>query len=152
MSRYLVSALLLISLGTLKMGIIGGVTGSASTRTGDESEESSSALVNQSPIVKGEPEEPSFIMVEVTGYSSRAEETDDTPFTTALGTKVRPGVVAANWLPLGAEIKIPDLFGDQVFVIEDRMNRKHPNRVDIWFPTANEALRFGIRQTRIEIL
>lgn len=135
------------------MGIIGGASGSAASPEDGESSETSSALLNQAPIVEEKSDDSKqIVVVTVTGYSSSVEETDDTPFTTALGTKVRPGVAAANWLPLGAEIKMPDLFGDQVFVIEDRMNRRHPNRVDIWFPTANEALRFGIRETRIEIL
>ena len=61
-------------------------------------------------------------IVEASGYSSTHDQTDDTPFITASGTYVRDGVVAANFLPIGTVIKIPDLYGNKTFVVEDRMN------------------------------
>ncbi len=90
-------------------------------------------------------------VVALTGYSSTPDQTDDTPFITARGTHVRDGIVAANFLPFGTKIKI-DGFGDKVFVVEDRMNRRYTNRVDIWFASREEALEFGIRTLTIHII
>lgn len=88
----------------------------------------------------------------VTAYSSTPEETDETPFITASGNQVRFGIAAANWLPIGTEVRIPEYFGDQVFKVEDRMNEKHGDRLDIWMPSKDEALEFGRRITKIEVL
>lgn len=88
----------------------------------------------------------------VTAYSSTESQTDSTPFITASGTRVRDGVVAANWLPIGAKVKIPALFGDKVFVVEDRMAKKNSHKLDIWFSTTEAAIRFGIKRTAIVIL
>lgn len=88
----------------------------------------------------------------VTGYSSTPEETDDTPFITASGGYVHTGTAAANWLPMGTKIRIPEIFGDKIFTIEDRMHPRNAEKVDIWFPEKSEALRFGSRLLRIEIL
>ena len=88
----------------------------------------------------------------VTGYSSTPEETDDTPFITASGSHVRPGVVAANWLPIGTKIRIPEYFGNEVFVVEDRMHSRHADKVDVWFAEKTDARKFGLRLTKIEVL
>ncbi len=88
----------------------------------------------------------------ITAYSSSPEETDDTPFITASGNYVRIGTVAANWLPLGTAIRIPEIFGEQVFIVEDRMNRRHTDKVDIWFPNKGDALKFGKQIAKIEVL
>ena len=145
MSRYLISAVLLISLGTLKTAVIGDIIGPSEYPQGLVSYESS--FVNDSPIVNKK-----TVEVTVTAYSSRVQETDDDPYTTAAGTTVRTGVIAANWLPFGTKVRIPNIFGDQVFTVEDRMARKHQNRLDVWFPNTRDALRFGVRKTRVEIL
>ncbi|MBD3252034.1 hypothetical protein GF380_06350, partial [Candidatus Uhrbacteria bacterium] len=57
--------------------------------------------------------------VPMTAYTSRPEETDDTPFITADGSHVRDGIVAANFLPFGTKVRIPSLFGDQIFEVHD---------------------------------
>ena len=92
------------------------------------------------------------IPVLVTGYSSSVWETDDTPHITASGTLVREGIVATNVLPFGTKIRLPELFGDKMFVVEDRMSFKKSYQVDIWFPTQWDALNFGVRQTHMEIV
>lgn len=88
----------------------------------------------------------------VTAYSSSPDETDDTPNITAIGTETRDGIVATNMLPFGTKIKIPAQFGDKVFTVEDRMNRRMTNKVDVWMPSKGEALRFGSHYTEIVIL
>jgi 3D (Asp-Asp-Asp) domain-containing protein len=92
------------------------------------------------------------VAVVITGYSSTEDQTDDTPFTTAWNTETRPGVVAANWLPLGTKIRIPEIFGNQVFTVEDRMHPRNDDKLDIWFQSREEALKFGVRKARVEIL
>ncbi len=89
----------------------------------------------------------------VTAYSSTPWETDQDPFVTAAGTLVRDGVVANNLLPFKTKIKIPEIFGDKVFVVEDRMNKKCPkHQFDVWFEDYFEALNFGKKETYVEIL
>ncbi len=88
----------------------------------------------------------------VTAYSSTPEETDDTPFITASGKTVRDGVVATNLLPFGTEVKIPEVFGDKVFVVEDRMHQRKTNHLDVWMPTKTQANNFGITYTQILVL
>lgn len=86
---------------------------------------------------------PRFLVMDITGYSSSPDETDANPWLTAMNTVPRFGIVATNDLPFGTKIKISEIFGDQVFVVEDRMNRRFKNRLDIWFPSKLQALRFG---------
>lgn len=100
-----------------------------------------------------EEDKSNLVKVIITAYSSTVWQTDDDPFITASGIHVKEGIIANNMLPFGTEIKIPEYFGDKVFVVEDRMNRrKGPYWVDIWFATTQEAVDFGIREAYIEIL
>ncbi|MBI2674482.1 MAG: 3D domain-containing protein, partial [Candidatus Yanofskybacteria bacterium] len=62
-------------------------------------------------------------VVMASAYSSTPDQTDDTPFITAWGTQVRDGIIAANFLPFGTLVKMPDLYGDKIFTVEDRMNK-----------------------------
>lgn len=92
------------------------------------------------------------IPVIVTAYSSTPWQTDETPYITAAGTRVHQGIVANNLLPFGTKIRIPEIYGDKVFTVEDRMNwRKGYYHIDIWFPSYWEAKNFGAKRTYIEI-
>ncbi len=95
---------------------------------------------------------PETYRVWVTAYSSVPEETDDTPFITASGYNVRDGIIAANFLPFGTLVMIPDIFGDKVFTVLDRMHRRKEGFIDIWMPTKEDALNFGIHNTDIVIV
>ena len=95
---------------------------------------------------------PAKIKVVVTGYSSTPDQTDDTPFITASGKRVKDGIIAANFLKFGARVQIPELYGDKIFVVEDRMHRRFNNRVDIWFTSRHTALKFGKQEVEIVIL
>lgn len=93
------------------------------------------------------------IKVIITAYSSTTWQTDDTPFTTANGSTVRDGIVANNMLPFGTELRIPELYGNKVFTVEDRMHsRKGSYWIDVWFPTLEQAQEFGIKETYIEVM
>ena len=100
-----------------------------------------------------EPQAARKIRVVVTAYSSTPAQTDDSPYITAAGTWVREGIIANNLLPFGTKIRIPELYGDKVFVVEDRMHRKKGYyHVDIWFASYGEAKNFGVKRTYIEVL
>lgn len=88
----------------------------------------------------------------VTAYSSTIDQTDSTPRITALGTKTRRGVVAANFLPLGTRIKIPEVFGEKIFIVEDRMHPRKRGHIDVWMPTRKAAKRFGKKHTSVVVL
>lgn len=91
-------------------------------------------------------------VVSVSAYSSTPDQTDDSPFITARGTFVRDGIIAANFLPFGTRVKIPDLFGNKIFVVEDRMNKRYWHNVDVWMPERSDALKFGRKTTVIEVV
>jgi len=100
-----------------------------------------------------EPKVVGTIAVVATAYSSSPLETDEDPYITAAGTWVREGIIANNYLPFGTKIKIPELYGDKIFTVEDRMNwRKGNYHIDIWFASYWEAKEFGAKRTYIEIL
>ena len=89
----------------------------------------------------------------VTAYSSTQDQTDDTPFITASGKTVKNGIVANNGLKFGTKIRIPLLYGNRIFIVEDRMHSRKPNnQIDIWLPSYWEAKNFGVKNTYIEIL
>jgi len=93
------------------------------------------------------------IKVIVTAYSSSPWQTDSTPFITAAGTEVRDGIIANNLLAFGTKVKIPELYGNKIFVVEDRMHSKKGDyHIDIWFASYGEAVNFGAKTTYIEIL
>lgn len=91
-----------------------------------------------------------------TAYNSEVAQTNDQPCITANGFNVcNHGIedtVAANFLPFGTMIRIPELFGDRIFIVRDRMNRRYPDRVDIWMLHKSDAIQFGIRHSYIEII
>lgn len=93
------------------------------------------------------------VTVSVSAYTSRACETDATPFITAANTSTRPGVVALSrdllkrYTP-GAPFDFGDIvhikgMGD--FVVEDSMASRWRKRADIWFESVDDARDFGRR-------
>lgn len=92
----------------------------------------------------------------ITAYNSEAGQTDDSPCITANGFNVcENGVedtIAANFLPFGARVKIPGLFGDRIFIVRDRMNKRFSNRVDVWMIEKPDAIKFGVKVAKVEIL
>ena len=98
------------------------------------------------------PEAKKTFYITVTAYSSTPDQTDSTPFITANGSHVYDGTLAANFLPFGAKVRFPDYSGKKIYTVEDRMNRRFPNRADIWFETRTAALQFGKRQLKMEVL
>jgi 3D (Asp-Asp-Asp) domain-containing protein len=94
--------------------------------------------------------------VVITAYNSEAGQTDNSPCITANNFNVcEYGVedtIAANFLPFGAKVRIPELFGGRVFIVRDRMNRRFTNRVDVWMIERPDAVKFGVKVAKVEIL
>jgi len=100
-------------------------------------------------------------VVHSTAYNSTLGQTDSTPFITATGTRVRSGVVALSRdllgrFPYGTRLTIEDLSGrysgylrGRVFIVEDTMNVRIGNTVDIWMVSRGEAMSWGNRNIRI---
>jgi len=94
------------------------------------------------------------IVMVATAYSSTPDQTDDTPNITASNKEVRDGFVANNGLKFGTKIRMPELYGDKIFVVEDRMHkRKGVRQIDIWKPTYSAAKNFGVKwNIKVEVL
>jgi len=87
--------------------------------------------------------------VTVTAYSSTPDQCSGNPFVTASGTRVHPGTLACNFLPFGTKVRFPE-YSKRIFIVEDRMG--YSRRADIWFTSRSEALKFGKRGLKMEIL
>ena len=108
-----------------------------------------SLLGIRQPNERIKPEIGTKLVVQASAYASSPYQTDSTPCITAAGTRVREGVVATNFLPLGAILEIN---GDK-FIVEDRMNSRYAGYyMDIWFPSTSSALEFGRKKLDITIV
>lgn len=58
--------------------------------------------------------------------------------------------VAANWLPMGAAVKVQGFKVPKV--VEDRMARRFSDRLDIYFRRHEDARRFGKRVLKVQVL
>ncbi len=108
--------------------------------------------IMHSPTTKNGPAITKELVVTVTAYSSTPDQTDDDPFTMANGHRVHAGAIAANFLSFGTRIMIPELYGNKIFIVEDRMNKRFPNRIDIWFPNRKTVDDFGVQTLKIQII
>lgn len=98
--------------------------------------------------------------VDITAYRAVAAECDSDPLVTADGSVVMavanvvvPNIVAANHLPFGTKLRIPDYFGDKVFEVRDRMNARYTHRIDILMTDAKAVDDWGIKhRVKVEII
>lgn len=92
----------------------------------------------------------------VTSYNSEVGQCDDTPCITANGFNLcEHGIedsIATNMLPFGTKVRFPEIFGDRVFFVRDRMNKRYYERFDIWMLSHSDAVKFGLQYTKVEIL
>ena len=97
--------------------------------------------------------ESNVLNVTVTAYTPRAQETDSTPQFTAIMSRSRPGYTAAvscdliNYL--GRKIYIE---GIGVFKLEDVMNRRYRQRIDLMFGSVKAAREFGVKKLKVVVL
>ena len=93
----------------------------------------------------------------VTTYNSLPSQTDASPCITASGLNVcernTEDIIATNFLnlPFGTKVRLPELFGDRIFIVEDRMNRRYYRTADVWLKDYNDAKKFGRKRTTIEV-
>ena len=73
---------------------------------------------------------------------------------TASGKPVARGVIAADprVLPLGTRVRIDAGEFSGEYVVADTGGAVKGRRVDIWTPTAREAMRFGRRAVKLTVL
>jgi 3D (Asp-Asp-Asp) domain-containing protein len=110
-----------------------------------------SSVVEVAKVAKEKPDK--VVNVVMTAYTSTPDQTDDSPFIAASGKHVYDGMLAANWLPMGTKVKIPELYGDKIFTVDDRMNKRYGyGRMDIWLDaTKAEARQFGVKRLTVEV-
>lgn len=119
---------------------------------------------NSKSFPKSEQKKPlSSYWVVATAYSSEVEQTDDSP---CIPSKVDfnlcehyeehqvEDTIAANFLPLGAKVKFPEFYGNKVFTVRDRMNKRYngTSRIDFWKSQTKEAENFGVKSVKMEII
>ena len=112
------------------------------------------------------------ITAKSTAYNSLAAQTDSTPFVTATGARTRFGVVALSRdllrrIPYGSIVRIEDLgswangrgrgtynrmLSGVNFIVEDTMNARKRNTIDVWMPTRRAAIQWGARQIRVTVI
>lgn len=114
------------------------------------------ALKKQKKVVRKMPKNIPKGDIVLTAYSSTKDQTDSSPCITATGFNVckhnKENIIAANFLPFGTKVRIPELYGDKVFVVQDRMNKRYSSRVDIWMKTRSKAKNFGVKRAKIEVV
>lgn len=117
------------------------------------------ALTALPPLLAGCAEEPlpaprwHTMAVNATAYTSRPQETDDTPYTAAWNNKLKPGIkaiaVSRDLLRMGLEpddlVRIEGLSGR--YRVLDKMNARYRRAIDIYFGNDLEAAEaFGRRE------
>lgn len=96
---------------------------------------------------------------EISAYNSEVAQTDDSPFIAANNRRVFYGGIASNALPCGTRVLIPELFGDEVKIVNDRLNDRYdPLReggltinLDVWLERRSDALKLG-RKTGVRVV
>lgn len=92
----------------------------------------------------------------ITAYSSEVSQCDGDPCHTAMGfnlcTYGIEDTIAANFLPFGAKVRLPELFGNRIFIVRDRMNSRFNDRIDVWLKNSEQARHFGLKVSKVEIL
>lgn len=128
--------------------------GSPSSALLQNSERPATPLVFSAGKAKSQPVRPHrFKRILVTAYSSRIEETDDTPRVTASNTLPAPGTIALSrdllrtFTPgapfdFGEKVLIP---GVGVFEVRDTMHPRWSEKADIWLETVDQARTWGRR-------
>jgi 3D (Asp-Asp-Asp) domain-containing protein len=124
---------------------------------------SSNSIEEYSPVFQEktlpviQEKQPTRIMtVRVTAYNAEVAQTDSSPCITANGYNLCESeiedTIATNFLEFGTKIKIPDIFGDKIFVVRDRMNARYgTGRMDIYMRDHQTAVNFSAKTVKIYI-
>ena len=96
------------------------------------------------------------LKVTATAYNSLVYQTDDSPFITAFGDSLKPGLryiaVSRDLLKLGLKhntlVKVEGLEG--TYIVKDKMHYRWKNKIDIYMGTdVNVAKKWGRRKVNI---
>ncbi|MBU1130733.1 3D domain-containing protein [Patescibacteria group bacterium] len=116
-------------------------------------------IISKSSFPEVELREPQYTYkIWLTAYNSRQAQTDATPCITASGFDLcehnQEDIIATNFLnlPFGAKVRFPELYGDKIFIVQDRMNARYWLTADIWLKDYAQAKSFGRKWTSMEIL
>lgn len=89
----------------------------------------------------------------ITAYNADPNQTDDRPREAASGKEVFDGMIASNDFKFGTKIRIPELFGDKIFTVEDRMHKRKKGMMDVFMEDYAAAVQFGAKHNiTVEIL
>lgn len=100
------------------------------------------------------PEIKKTIRVTATAYSSTPWQTDDTPCITSTGYNVcnkTENIIAVSRdlvrsLGYHRQVMLPSLYGSEIFLIEDTMNARFVNRIDVHHGSTEDARDFGLKR------
>jgi len=92
---------------------------------------------------------PEVLLANISAYTPRPEETDNTPFINAMGLRVQNGDVANNCLPFETSV----LIDNKIYKVRDRMNSRYNcEYFDILMFDLQEARKFGRQIKLVTIL
>ncbi len=91
------------------------------------------------------------IRVTATAYSSSPDETDSTPNVGAFGP-VGPGTVAVSrdllrYVRPHQRVKV----NGRSYIVRDTMHQRWRRRVDLWKPSKQQAIQYGVREAWLEL-
>jgi len=91
------------------------------------------------------------LLVDITMYNPEVNQTDSTPFITASNKQVKTGYCATSRdlkkkykLEYGDLVVIPML--NMCLEIQDIMNKRYTDRIDIFSFSKQEAIKFGVKK------
>src|SRR3989344_3769750 len=106
------------------------------------------------PVKETKIEVKKTIWVTATAYSSTRWQTDNTPCITATGYNVcnkTENIIAVSRdlvrsLGYHRQVMLPSLYGSEIFLIEDTMNARFVNRIDVHHGSTKDARDFGLKR------
>jgi 3D (Asp-Asp-Asp) domain-containing protein len=113
------------------------------------------SVIGSDSFPQAKDKQPKKYVVSASAYTSEVAQTDASPCITANGFNVckhnEEDVIATNMFPFGTKIIIPSIDPNRVFTVEDRMNARYQNHIDIWMKDKTDAIQFGRRTLEIQI-
>ncbi len=112
-------------------------------------------MLPETPLHINECGEPVYTKVDrVTGYSPTVGQTDSTPTITATNRQVRVGIVAISGnleeiFPMNSSLEFWIEGKKYLVQVEDRMNKRKRNQIDLFFWKTKEAKEFGVHRNII---
>ena len=115
-----------------------------------DKEKNADSTVSKGEISAMQEENSRVVIANCSAYTASPEECgDNSSGITASGTIAQEGVtVAMDDVPLGTRVRI----NGHEYIVEDRFGGGYENRVDIFFDSKEDALRFGRQNLEVEIL